>query len=47
MHDKFKGLEEKISKHRNIKVVADGMNKLNKDKIISNKHKIIYKGIGR
>ena len=45
MHDKFKGLEEKIFKHKNIKVIADGMNKLDKEKIITKR--IIYKGIGR
>lgn len=45
MHDKFKGLEAKIFEYKNIKVVADGMNKLDKEKITAKK--IIYKGIGR
>ena len=44
-HKEFKGLEEEIIKRGNIKVVIDGMNKLDKD--LLEKNKIIYRGIGR
>lgn len=44
-HDKFGDLTEEILKRKNIKVVVDGVNKLDKDEI-ENK-KVIYRGIGR
>lgn len=44
MHDEFQELEKKMTKHKNIKVVIDGMNKLNKETI--SKNGLIYKGIG-
>ena len=44
-HKKFGDLTEEISKRKNIKVVVDGMNKLNREKIsLSGK---IYRGIGK
>lgn len=44
-HKQFGDLTEEISKRKNIKVVIDGMNKLNKEKI-ENSGKI-YRGIGK
>ncbi|MFC1756404.1 nucleotide sugar dehydrogenase, partial [Patescibacteria group bacterium] len=44
-HDEFKGLDPKILKKHKIKVVIDGKNCLDKEKI--EKSGIIYKGIGR
>ena len=44
-HDDFDGLEKKIIQRKNIKVVIDGMNKL--DRNFLEKHNIIYRGIGR
>lgn len=44
-HDKFGDLTKKVLKRKNIKVVIDGMNKLNKEDF--NKSGKIYRGIGR
>ena len=44
-HDRFGDLTKEISKRKNIKVVVDGMNRLNKEKIA--KSDIIYRGIGK
>ncbi len=44
-HDEFKVLDDILSDYKTIKVVVDGMNKLDKDKII--KLGIVYRGIGR
>ena len=44
-HKEFEALDEKLLKKYNIKVVIDGKNKLNKDRL--QKSGIIYKGIGR
>lgn len=44
-HKKFGDLTKEISKRKNIKVVIDGMNKLDKKEI--EKSGIIYRGIGR
>ena len=44
-HDTFGDLTEEILKRKNIKVVIDGVNKLDKERVM--KSKVIYKGIGR
>jgi UDP-N-acetyl-D-mannosaminuronate dehydrogenase len=44
-HKKFGDLTKQISKRKNIKVVIDGMNKLDKKEI--EKVGIIYRGIGK
>ena len=44
-HDTFGDLTEEILKRKNIKVVVDGVNKLDKERVV--KGKVIYKGIGR
>ena len=44
-HKEFLDIHEKLDKYPNIKVVVDGMNKLNKKEI--EKLGIIYRGIGR
>ena len=44
-HNNFKGLEKEIIKRKRIKVVVDGMNKL--DKRFLEENNIIYRGIGR
>ncbi len=44
-HDTFGDLTEEILKRKNIKVVVDGVNKLDKERLV--KGKVIYRGIGR
>jgi nucleotide sugar dehydrogenase len=44
-HKQFLKLDELVAEHENIKVVVDGMNKLDKQKL--EKSGIIYRGIGR
>jgi UDP-glucose 6-dehydrogenase len=44
-HKKFGDLTEKIGKRKNIKVVVDGMNKLDKEEIVEGGK--IYRGIGK
>lgn len=44
-HDAFGDLTDKILKRRNIQVVVDGVNKLDKERMV--KGKVIYRGIGR
>ena len=44
-HSIFKGIEKEIIKRKNIKVVIDGMNKL--DSKILKKEGVIYRGVGR
>jgi UDP-N-acetyl-D-glucosamine dehydrogenase len=44
-HDIFGDLTEEILKRKNIKVVVDGVNKLDKERLV--KGKVIYRGIGR
>jgi UDP-N-acetyl-D-mannosaminuronate dehydrogenase len=44
-HKSFGDLTKEISKRKNIKVVVDGMNKLDKKEI--EKADIIYRGIGK
>jgi UDP-N-acetyl-D-glucosamine dehydrogenase len=44
-HKAFGDLTEEILKRKNIKVVVDGMNKLEKEKF--DKSGVIYRGIGR
>ena len=44
-HDIFGDLTEEILKRKNIKVVVDGVNKLDKERLVMGK--VIYKGIGR
>lgn len=45
MHKEFEDLESMLPKYKNIKVIADGMNKLNKENLL--KIGLVYKGIGR
>jgi nucleotide sugar dehydrogenase len=44
-HKKFGDLTEKIGKRKNIKVVVDGMNRLDKEEM--ERRNIIYRGVGR
>jgi len=44
-HDNFGDLTEEILKRKNIKVVVDGVNKLDKERMV--KSKVVYRGIGR
>jgi UDP-N-acetyl-D-mannosaminuronate dehydrogenase len=44
-HDIFGDLTEEILKRKNIKVVVDGVNKLDKERLV--KGKVIYRGIVR
>jgi nucleotide sugar dehydrogenase len=44
-HDEFAGLEDKLVEYKDIEVVVDGMNKLDKEKM--NKLGLVYRGIGK
>ncbi len=44
-HDRFGDLTKEIIKNKNVKVVVDGMNRLDKEKI--EKGEVIYRGVGR